>query len=52
MKENPVCHDKRNCFGKRAGRCQILSETYLFDGDCPFCKELRDDKTQNTIKEK
>ena len=40
----PKCNDSRVCFARINDKCNILMETYLFDGDCPFCKENRNDK--------
>lgn len=44
LSKMPECHDSRDCFARAGNRCRILAETYLFDGDCPFCKRDRDDK--------
>lgn len=41
------CVDSRECFGKikdlnNKTRCDILRETYVKDGECPFCKPERE----------
>ena len=35
---NPTCRDKRPCFARHDGRCEILTEALPF---CPFCKPDR-----------
>lgn len=35
---NPTCRDKRPCFARHDGRCEILTEALAF---CPFCKPER-----------
>ena len=38
------CHDTRPCFAKlKGGTCLILREVYEHDGECPFCKEEKED---------
>lgn len=40
----PPCRDSRECFGAREYRgkkkCSVLSDTYLKDGACSFCKKV------------
>ena len=55
--EKADCADKRECFGKRNGKCIILREAYRQDGTCPFRKTekefqagLKKDKSEGTGK--
>lgn len=33
-----ICRDSRKCFARSGICCTILYQTYLEDGECPFCK--------------
>ena len=48
---DPACVDSRDCFAKRVPKknplgfvCIILNSGYSSDGECPFCKPLRNEK--------
>lgn len=41
--DEAVCSDTRKCFARNGNRCTILISTYD-DGECPFCKERRDNE--------
>ena len=38
------CIDTRPCYARLNGKCMVLRETYMKDGQCPFQKERREDK--------
>lgn len=51
LNQLPECIDARHCFARRLSLCTILRSAYP-KGECPFCKEHRDDKRreeENTV---
>ena len=41
---NDTCIDSRPCYARLNGKCMVLRETYMRDGECPFQKVRREDK--------
>ena len=48
--EDQLCGDTRPCFFRSGGYCTALSETYVFNGECPFAKKNINDIAYNTLK--
>ncbi len=53
---SPPCHDMRECFAKqeyrKQKRCVILTSTYPGDYDCPFCKQRKEDRTDEETRKR
>lgn len=48
-----LCRDKRPCFARNGKVCVILRESYMYDGECPFCKapdKHEDDRIKSELK--